>query len=106
MREDDRGWGPLTNNLTYSTLHLFCGSGGAALQGFPLTVDGEPLELSGRSQARWRERIGNAVPVQAAAAIGDVILGALLRASEGWWLCDQGMNAEVWVERKSKGAAK
>ena len=78
----------------------------AALQGFPLTVDGEPLELSGRSQARWRERIGNAVPVQAAAAIGDVILGALLRASEGWWLCDQGMNAEVWVERKSKGAAK
>jgi len=73
----------------------------AALQGFPLTVDGEPLELAGRSQARWRERIGNAVPVQAAQAIGEVILGALLRASRGWWLCDQGMAAEVWVGQDS-----
>ena len=71
----------------------------AALQGFPLTINGEPLKLAGESHARWRERIGNAVPVQAAEAIGKVILGALLRSSQGWWLCDQGMDAEVWVRR-------
>ncbi len=51
----------------------------AVLQGFPTRLpDGSPLVLAGKSQARWRERIGNAVPVQAAQAIAQAMLVPLM----------------------------
>jgi len=43
--------------------------------------DGRPLILAGNSDARWRERIGNAVPPPTAEAIGEEILLSFL-ASE------------------------
>jgi site-specific DNA-cytosine methylase len=69
----------------------------AALQGFPLTMpDGRPLALAGKSDARHRERIGNAVPPPAARAIAEQILTALLVSEEedGWVLGATG----VWVK--------
>lgn len=58
----------------------------AALQGLPTQMpDGKPLILSGKSDARWRERIGNAVPPPTAKAIGEVILRALLLSKLGEW---------------------
>jgi site-specific DNA-cytosine methylase len=65
------------------------------LQGFPLQLaDGALLILSGKSDARWRERIGNAVPVQAAAGIAETMLRSLLAQTKGDWL----MAAEpIWV---------
>jgi site-specific DNA-cytosine methylase len=67
----------------------------AALQGFPVTLeDGRPLVLAGKSDARWRERIGNAVPPPAARAIAEEIMTALLVSEQdGWMLGDTG----VWV---------
>ncbi len=54
----------------------------AAIQGLPTTMpDGRPLTLAGKSQARSREAIGNAVPPPAAKAIGDLMLLALLPAN-------------------------
>lgn len=50
----------------------------AALQGLPLTVNGAPLKLAGNSEQRWREGIGNAVPVGAGEGIGNAMLDALL----------------------------
>ena len=53
-----------------------------ALQGFPLYMpDGNPVVLAGKSDARWRERIGNAVPPPAAEAIGRQMLRALLMSA-------------------------
>lgn len=59
----------------FTTLEL------AALQG--LIDPGERFELDGRSDSAWRERIGNAVPPPAAAAIASVIGQALLLAWAG-----------------------
>jgi site-specific DNA-cytosine methylase len=53
----------------------------ARLQGLPMEIDGRPLELAGGAVSRWRERIGNAVPVQSAEAIGRQMLVALTEAS-------------------------
>ena len=51
----------------------------AVLQGFPHVMpDGRPLTLTGKSQARWRERLGNAVPPPAAQAIADQMLACLV----------------------------
>ena len=51
----------------------------AMLQSFPMYMpDGKPFQLTGNSDARWRERIGNAVPPAAAEAMANVILRALL----------------------------
>lgn len=62
----------------FSTLEL------AALQGFPvLPEDGEAMILEGRAQARWRERIGNAVPPPAAQAVAATMLTTLLLADAG-----------------------
>lgn len=50
----------------------------AALQGISTILSGKPLQLAGKSSSAWRERIGNAVPVQAAKAIADSLLTALV----------------------------
>lgn len=71
----------------------------AALQGLPARVRGEPLRLAGRSAAAWGERIGNAVPVQAATAIAVSILKALLAGSLGTWF----LSAEgIWVREDGR----
>ncbi len=68
----------------------------AVLQGFPAILpDGNPLVLAGRSDARWRERIGNAVPPPAAKAIAAQILNALLVSSENDWVLG---NTGLWVK--------
>lgn len=67
----------------------------AVLQGFPVTLpDGRPLTLAGKSDARWRERIGNAVPPPAARAIGEQILFALMVSAKGEWALG---STGVWV---------
>jgi site-specific DNA-cytosine methylase len=71
-----------------STLEL------AALQGLPVELAGKPLELAGGAVSRWRERIGNAVPVQTATAIARQMLVALTEASLG---CDSLGLEPVWV---------
>ncbi len=70
----------------------------AALQGFPVVMpDGRPLQLAGKSDARWRERIGNAVPPPAAKAFGRVILRALLLSQvDGWELAETGIWVKPW----------
>lgn len=56
----------------------------AMLQGFPQHLpDGRPFQLEGCSDAKAREYIGNAVPVQAAEAMGNVILIAMASAEAG-----------------------
>jgi site-specific DNA-cytosine methylase len=71
----------------------------AALQGLPARIRGEPLRLAGRSAAGWGERIGNAVPVQAATAIALSILKALLAGSLGtWFLSSDG----IWVREDGR----
>lgn len=73
----------------------------AMLQGFPAHMpNGKPLELTGKSQAKWRERIGNAVPPPAAKAVAETMLRALLPSSEGLW--DLG-DTPIWVERRHAG---
>jgi site-specific DNA-cytosine methylase len=71
----------------------------AALQGIPAVINGQPLKLAGKSVARWRERIGNAVPVQAAAAIAKTILTALLAGHLGTWMAGSG---GVWVDQHGR----
>lgn len=57
-----------------------------AIQSFPLYMpDGSPVVLAGKSDARHRERIGNAVPPLAAMTIGDEILRTLLLNEFGEW---------------------
>jgi site-specific DNA-cytosine methylase len=83
----------------------------AALQGLPAKLDGEPLRLAGTSVNRWRERIGNAVPVGAAQAIGHSILLALLAAalgtwtlgSSGIWVREDGRNEHEWTRIDEAG---
>lgn len=73
----------------------------AVLQGFPTHYsDGSPFVLKGNNNAKWRERIGNAVPPAAAQAIGETILRALLPNLKGelvlgWtpiWVLPEGLN--------------
>lgn len=61
----------------------------------PFMPDGRPLQLSGNSDARWRERIGNMVPKKAAKAIGEEILLSFLasEAKEEFRLTSAG----IWV---------
>jgi site-specific DNA-cytosine methylase len=67
----------------------------AALQGFPLRVNGKPLKLAGDSHSSWRERIGNAVPPPAARAIAERMLVSLTEAAMGTMALS---NERVWVE--------
>ncbi|REK54824.1 MAG: DNA cytosine methyltransferase [Thermobacillus sp.] len=56
----------------------------AMLQGFPTHLpDGRPFQLDGCSDAKAREYIGNAVPVPAAEAMGNVIMMAIAQAEAG-----------------------
>ncbi len=73
----------------------------AVLQGFPTHMpDGEPLTLSGKAQDRWRERIGNAVPVPAAEAIARTMLLTLMTAQSNVFLMNL-YNTSVWVRHLS-----
>lgn len=72
----------------FTTLEL------AALQG--LVDPEERFELSGNSDSDWRERIGNAVPRPAAAAIGSVIGTTLLLAWSGETFMLN--NMPIWVK--------
>lgn len=65
------------------------------LQGFPLQLhDGTPFVMAGNSDARWRERIGNAVPPAAASAIAETILLSMLAQEKGDWLMS---SEDIWV---------
>lgn len=61
-----------TRHRPLTTLEL------AVLQGLPMYIDGKPLKLAGKNDSKWRERIGNMVPVGAAQAIAQTMLRALL----------------------------
>ena len=77
----------------------------AALQGFPTTLDGEPLVLDGKSHAAWRERIGNAVPPPTAYAIAKSCAATLAAAAAGVWVLDSN---PIWVReqlRRREGLA-
>jgi len=55
-----------------------------ALQSFPLKfADGSPVVLAGKSDSKWRERIGNAVPPAASRRMHEQILLALLQNELG-----------------------
>jgi site-specific DNA-cytosine methylase len=69
----------------------------AALQGIPTTVEGAPLKLHGKKISGWRERIGNAVPVGAGAAIAESLLTALLAAKLGTWVLG---GEGIWVRKR------
>jgi len=71
----------------------------ATLQGLPARLNGEPLILAGRSQARFRERVGNAVPVGAAKAIAHSVLLALLAAALGTWSLG---STGIWVRKDGR----
>lgn len=51
----------------------------AMLQGYPLHLwDGSLISFAGKSDAKWREQIGNSVPPPAARAIGNVMAKTML----------------------------
>lgn len=85
----------------------------AVLQALPPMVNGKPLQLAGRAVGKWRERIGNAVPVHAATAIAETLLKALLAAalgtwtlgSTGIWVSDDGVTEDDAEELSAEGAA-
>ncbi|GIO06247.1 hypothetical protein J31TS6_22750 [Brevibacillus reuszeri] len=68
----------------------------AMLQGFPVQLhDGTPFELVGNNDAKWRERIGNAVPPAAAQAIAETVLRSMLAEQDGTWMMAA---EEIWVK--------
>ncbi len=70
----------------------------AAIQSLPIRLpDGRPLVLSGKSDSAWRERIGNAVPPDAAQAMAETILDSLLAADVGDWTLG---STGVWVSNR------
>jgi site-specific DNA-cytosine methylase len=76
----------------------------AVLQGFPAFLpEGRPLVLAGKSDARWRERIGNAVPPAAARAIGNAILRALIPSIQGVWVMG---STPIWVVPETDSTVK
>ncbi len=74
----------------------------ASLQGLPLEVNGKPLELVGKRQSAWRERIGNAVPVGTAEAIARQMLVTLTHGAMGddFFMA----SAPVWVSPEQEAA--
>ena len=67
----------------------------AALQGLPWWHNGAPLNLSG-SLTSARGRVGNAIPVGAAEAIGTRMLATLVGSDMGAWSLSGG--DAVWVD--------
>jgi site-specific DNA-cytosine methylase len=85
----DRTW-----HRPFTTLEL------AALQGLVAPEelwgeDGEPWRLDGASDTAWRERIGNAVPRDAAEGIGSTVLRVLLGSHLGMTFMLSA--TDVWV---------
>jgi hypothetical protein len=74
----------------------------AVLQSLPPVVDGKPLVLAGNSHTRWREAIGNMIPPDAAEAIGEQLLLALLVSKLGAFALSAN---EIWVEPEEEVAA-
>lgn len=75
----------------------------AALQSFPIKIDGKPLVLAqgpkvrpGMGHTRWREAIGNAIPPDSLASVGNQILHALLMSALGMFALAGG--GAIWVE--------
>ena len=69
----------------------------AVLQSFdPFLADGRPLMLSGNSDGKWRERIGNAVPPKTAREIAVQILTALLMNGKQSFMLH---SEPVWVRQ-------
>ena len=67
----------------------------AIIQGFPTHMPaGRPLTLAGNSDARKRERIGNAVPPGSAMGMASVVLLALLPSLVGAWVLG---STGIWV---------
>lgn len=73
----------------------------AVLQGFPAKIDGEWLVLDGRSHASWRERIGNAVPPDAAEAMARSCRETLAAAKLGAWSLS---SEAIWVRELGRVA--
>lgn len=65
----------------------------AALQGFPTRIGDGWLELDGNAHRRWREAIGNAVPLPAAEAIARSCAASLAAAGMGFHLDPE----PIWV---------
>ena len=68
----------------------------AALQGFPWQALAFGVGLTGDADARWRERIGNAVPPPAAAAVASVMGRSILAARQG--ITFQLSYQPIWVQ--------
>lgn len=66
----------------------------AVLQGLPAIHNGAPLQLAGTSSSQ-SERVGNAVPLQAATAIAEQMLLTLLSSDLGAFALSSG--GSVWV---------
>jgi site-specific DNA-cytosine methylase len=73
----------------------------AMLQGLPWLVNGKPLVLPGNSDSKWREWIGNMVPVQAGTAMGNALLATMMPNCFGDWHWDVDGN-ELWVRPESR----
>lgn len=72
----------------------------AVLQGLPAVFDGAPLDLEG-TLSKVSEHIGNAVPVQAAAAIAGEMLRTLTLAATGAFMLSAA--GGVWVKKARNG---
>jgi hypothetical protein len=75
----------------------------AALQSIPVRApDGSWLVLDGGSHERWREQIGNAVPVDTATAIAGTALSCLLSSDAN----EVSLSSEaIWVEQPREVSA-
>lgn len=83
-------WGTWNRPLTILEL--------AALQSYPITMpDGTPLRLAGDSETRWRKRIGNMVPPDAAEAMAVQTLQAFFAAEENAWWDIFANGTDIWV---------
>lgn len=71
----------------------------AALQDIASDILRTGGRLAGKSHAKWRERIGNAVPKQAATAVGNSILLALLAGRLGTWTLGA---TGIWVRNDGR----
>ncbi len=73
----------------------------AALQSLPMRINDRALVLAGGAVSRWRERIGNAVPVAAARAIAEQMLVTLVHAEYEASALSVG---NVWVAPETRTA--